>query len=152
MTNIRKLLCAIGVAGALCVPAFAQYQPQEQPRQHDQDDMQRDRDQNNVQRDQNIQRDRDDAQRDRDNDRDRANVNNGYYNQNNDQWRNTKAWKQGFKDGQHDRSRNMGERLDRHHWRNDQDRQAYQAGYYEAFRGSNITRDRDDQRRDRDDH
>ena len=140
--NLRKHLCilTLGVAGALCVPAFAQYQQQDRPpdqRQHDQDDRNRGDDQNRA---------------NRDNDDNRG-YNQNVYNQN-DQWRNSKAYKQGMKDGEHDRDKNRDERADRRHWRNDQDRQAYQAGYYDAYRNRTTARhgDRDDQHRDRDDH
>jgi hypothetical protein len=125
--SIRRYWCAAAVAGVLCIPAVAQYSPQDQPR-HDQDD-----------------RNRTTQDRDHDHDNDRAN---GAYGQNT-QWQNTKAYRQGMKDGEHDRSKNKGERADHRHWKNDQDRQAYQAGYYQGYRGtmgSNNDRDRDHDR------
>ncbi|MGI9103361.1 MAG: hypothetical protein ACR2IF_13060 [Terriglobales bacterium] len=131
-------LAALGLAGVLSIPAAAQYQGQEQPRQHDQDD------QNRARRD-------DDQSRNRAGDQDRD-RNNGYQNGQNARWRNTKAYKQGFKDGQKDRAKNRGERADRKNWKNDQDRQAYQAGYYDAYRNNTATRDRDDRRREAHDH
>lgn len=134
--NVRKhlLIATLGLAGALCLPAAAQYpQDRQYQPQHDQDDQNRDR------------------ARGHDDDQNRAaDRNGGYYNQN-DQWRNTKAYKQGFKDGEHDRDKNRGERADRKHWKNDQDRQAYESGYYAAYRGNGPRdngHDRDDQRHD----
>jgi hypothetical protein len=139
-------IAVLVVTAALCVPALAQYQqaPQEQPRQHDQDDRNRGDDQNRAIRDNGnynqTDRDRDDQNRaSRDYDR-------------NEHWRNTKAYKEGFKDGGHDRSHRKGENVSRHHWKNDQDRQAYEAGYYAAYRGNQPGHDRDDQRRDHDEH
>ncbi len=168
------ILC-LAIGGALCAPAFAQspqYQPQQQDqmgqqqqqdrqyqRQQDQMDQNRgyDQQQSQMDRDRTYQQDQDrtyqqDQDRtygqngDRDRDRDRDN---GYRNSGNAQWRNSKAYKQGLKDGEHDRSKHKGERADRRHWKNDQDRQAYEAGYGEGYRGLTANR-RDDQRRDRD--
>ncbi len=160
------ILC-LAIGGALCAPAFAQspqYQPQQQDqmgqqqqqdrqyqRQQDQMDQNRgyDQQQSQMDRDRTYQQDQDrtygqNGDRDRDRDRD-----NGYRNSGNAQWRNSKAYKQGLKDGEHDRSKHKGERADRRHWKNDQDRQAYEAGYGEGYRGLTANR-RDDQRRDRD--
>ncbi len=126
---IRKHMwvATLGLAGALAVPALAQYPQVRAVSQHDQDDQNRDRN-----------RGRDDDQ------------NNGAYNRN-DQFHNTKAYQQGMKDGRHDRSKNKGERADKRHFKNDQDRQAYQAGYYDGYRGNanyNRGHDQDDQRHD----
>ncbi len=131
--NIRKYLCATALAGMLCVPAaFAQYAPAPQRDQDDRNRTMQDKDRDH----------------DRDHDRDRAN--NGYAYGQNDQWRNSKAYHQGMKDGEHDRAKNKGEKLNRHHWKNDQDRRAYEAGYYQAYRGSmSGNRDRDHDRDDR---
>ncbi len=144
MTKFAKYLCAAALAGSLSLPAFAQYSPDRQDQtRHDQDDRNRvdqDRDQNRTYPNQ-----------DRDHDRDRDNA----YSQN-QRWRDSKAYQKGLKDGEHDRSRNKGENLGRHHWKNDQDRQAYEAGYMEAY-GSKTAmyrghrrndHDRDDNRRD----
>ena len=119
--DIRKcsFLATLGLAGALCLPVVAQSYPQDQPRQHDQDDQ------------------------------NRADRNRGYGNQNS-QLYNTKAYQKGIKDGRHDRDKNKGERANKKHWKNDRDRQAYEAGYNEGYRGSRATsdHDRDDQRHD----
>ncbi len=122
----------LGLAGVFCLPAVAQYQErQDQPR-HDQDDQNRDR------------------ARGYDNDQDRNNP--GYYNQGNEQWRNTKAYQEGWKDGEHDRSKNKTEHPGKRHWKNQQDEQAYQAGYYDAFRGNGAEPNRRDHDKDRRDH
>jgi len=119
--NCRKcsFLATLGLAGALCLPAVAQSYPQEQPRQHDQDDQ------------------------------NRAERNRGYDNQNG-QFHNSKAYQKGMKDGRHDRDKNKGERADKKHWKNDRDRQAYEAGYMDGYRGTRAMNDhdRDDQRHD----
>ncbi len=126
--KLRKLCWTIGLAGALCIPALAQYQErQDQPR-HDQDDQNRDRD------------------RGHDEDRNRG----AYYNQDTSQWRNTKAYQQGWKDGEHDRSKNKGERANHRHWKSQQDEQAYQAGYYDAYRGTQPQYNRPDRDHDLD--
>ena len=119
--NVGKysFLATLGLAGALCLPVVAQSYPQDQPRQHDQDDQ------------------------------NRADRNRGYDNQNS-QFYNTKAYQKGLKDGRHDRDKNKGERANKKHWKNDRDRQAYEAGYYDSYRGTRASRDhdRDDQRHD----
>ncbi len=142
--NLRQYLWigAFAVASVLAIPAAAQQYPQERQDQvrHDQDDQNR----------QYPDRDRDrEGDRARDNDRDRAYDNGAYDNR---QWVNSKAYKQGLKDGEHDRAKNKGERADHRHWKNDQDRQAYQAGYGAGYRGNprynhRNDHDRDDQRR-----
>ncbi len=76
--------------------------------------------------------------------------NQGYYDENNSQWRNTKAYQQGWKDGEHDRSKRKGERANKRHWKNQQDEQAYQAGYYDAYRGNQPEHDRRDRDNDYD--
>ncbi len=131
MANRRRLwIASLGLAGALAIPAAAQYQypqnPQAEPSHHDQDDQNRDRNRSNDQ------------------------YNTGDYNRNN-QFYNTKAYQQGLKDGRHDRSKNKGERADKKHFKNDQDRQAYESGYYDGYRGNGNNHrghDQDDQRHD----
>jgi hypothetical protein len=163
--NLRQFLCigAFAAASVLAIPAVAQ-QPVPQDRQDqarpDQDDQNRQAnpDQDRVRRDQDDrqavpqdQRDRDmDRDRGRDTDRDRAGDRDRDRDNVNQQWVNTKAYQQGLKDGEHDRAKNKGERADRRHWKNDQDRQAYEAGYNAGYRGNKMPRndhDRDDQRR-----
>ncbi len=131
--RLRLMCLTLGLAGALCLPAVAQYAGREEQPRHDQDDQNR--------------------ARGYDNDQNRT------YGQN-EQWRNTKAYQEGMKDGRQDRDKNRGERVGRRHWKNDQDRQAYEAGYYESYRGNgmyngqygdNDRRDRDNDR-DRDQH
>jgi hypothetical protein len=121
---IRKHMwvATLGLAGALAIPAAAQFPQVRQVAQHDQDD------QNRHAR----------------GDDDRGPNNNQYYN--------SKAYKQGVKDGRKDHDKNRGERADKRHWKNDQDRQAYMAGYNEGYRGNgsynNNRHDQDDQRHD----
>ena len=117
------LMATIGLAGALAIPAAAQYPQVRQVAQHDQDDQNRHA---------------------RGDDDRGPNYNNQYYN--------SKAYKEGMKDGRKDHDKNRGERAERRHWKNDQDRQAYMAGYNEGYRGNgynnNNRHDQDDQRHD----
>jgi len=133
--NLRLYLCALGVAGALCVPALAQEHQQDQNRY----------DNANVQADRDHAHSTDEAHA-----QDQERKDGVYNNHDNAQWRNTKAWQEGYKDGKHDRSKNAAERLDRHHWKHDNDRMAYEAGYRDAYNGRDMN-DRDhDRDRDRD--
>ena len=124
MKRKHMLIATLGLAGALAIPAAAQVPQVKRVAQHDQDDQNRDRN----------RADRNDA------------------NYNNNQYYNSKAYKEGMKDGRKDHSKNRGERADRRHWKNDQDRQAYMAGYNDGYRGNgaynNNRHDQDDQRHD----
>ena len=177
--NLRQYLWigALGAAAAIAIPAAAQQYPTaEQAPQDRSGQVRNDQDQNRTYGDQDrdrqngaqeqSRRDQDrtgDNDRDRnpatgDNDRDRNRTTgdndrdrNRAYDNGNQQWVNTKAYKQGLKDGDHDRSKNKSENLNRHHWKNDQDRQAYEAGYNNAYRGNRAYQgndhDRDEQPR-----
>jgi len=127
---IRKhMLITLGLAGALSLPAFAQAPQLRQVAQHDQDDQNRNA--------------RGDDHRDNNAGYNNAGYNNQYYN--------SKAYKEGVKDGRKDHDKNRGERADRRHFKKDQDRQAYMAGYNDGYRGNgynNSRRDQDDQRHD----
>ncbi len=141
--NLRPLLCigAFAVASVLAMPAQQQQYPQDRQDQvrHDQDDQNR-----QINQDQDRVR-RDDQYPERDRDRDRASNTGAYGDQ---RWINSKAYKQGLKDGEHDRSKNKSQHAHERRWKNDQDRQAYEAGYNAGFGGNTMRdHDRDDQRR-----
>ena len=78
-------------------------------------------------------------------DRDRARG--GDYNQDS-RYHDSSAYERGYKDGDHDRSKHRPERADRHHFKNDNDRMAYEAGYRDAYSGGRRgnDHDRDDRR------
>ena len=176
MSNLRKYLWIGAFAAASIIPVAAQQypSPQQNPQdqvRHDSDDQNRvnqdqdqnrvNQDQDQVRRDQNDvnRRDRDDVNRtDRDrqaiqNNQDRDRDHNGAYNNGSyvgqtSQWVNTKAYQEGLKDGQHDRSKNKSQRAHERRWKNDNDRQAYSAGYDAGHRNNmRNDHDRDDQYR-----
>ena len=177
MSNLRKYLWISAFAAASVIPVAAQQYPstEQQDRQdqvrHDSDDQNRinqdqdqvrrdqdnanrqDRDRQAIQNDQDQDRDRNGAYNttDRDRDRDRNGAyNNGTYVGENSQWVNTKAYQEGLKDGQHDRTKKKSQRAHEHRWKNDNDRQAYSAGYDNGYRGNmRNDHDRDDQYRNR---
>ncbi len=143
MSKFAKYFCVAVLAGGLSVPVFAQYSPERQDQtRHDQQDQTR-HDQDDRNR---ADQDRDQNRTYQDQDRDRDN--NYTYSQN-QRWRDSKAYQKGLKDGEHDRSKNKGQNFGRHHWKNDQDRQAYEAGYMEAY-GGNTAMNRGHRRNDHD--
>jgi hypothetical protein len=78
-------------------------------------------------RDQDRQGQRNDRDQDR-NDRDRHNGRDQDY-------ANSKYYKKGMRDGGHDRDKHRSERGHNKHFKNDRDRQAYEAGYEAGYRG-----------------
>jgi hypothetical protein len=78
-------------------------------------------------RDQERQGQRDDRDQDR-NDRDR-------HNDRDQDYANSKYYRKGMKDGGHDRDKHRSGRGHNKHFKNDRDRQAYEAGYEAGYRG-----------------
>jgi hypothetical protein len=105
--NVRKQAVTMAVGLALVLPAAAL------------------RSLNPQDRDQERQGQRDDRDRKDRNDR---NDRNGDY-------ANSKYYQRGLKDGGHDRDKHRGERAHKKRFKNDRDRQAYEAGYDAGYRG-----------------
>lgn len=106
----RWMVAGLALATVVTVPAFGQSRDSDDRR----DGWYQDRD-----------HDRDDHDRD-DQDRDRG------------RWRNSRAYRRGYDDAMHDRDRNRGYRANPWRLGNDEDRRAYQQGYYDGYnRGRN---------------